>query len=224
MATRSMDFPGNSHTEKVKKKKEEAAEEQKPVKKVEKVIEGTVVKRKRGWLRRVQDAMTGDDAQTVGAYILYEVAIPAFRDLIFDIIRNGAERSLYGEVRPTRGSGRGFGRNNVVNYGTMSRPGSRSSEDRYDHDRREISPRARRSHDFGEIVIPDRGEAEEVIDRLVDLIDRFGIATVSDLFDLVGVSTDHADERWGWYNLASARAVRVRDGYLLDLPRTEPVE
>ena len=222
MATRSMDFPGNSNTEKVKKKKEE---EEKPVKKIEKVVEGTVVQRKRGWLRRVQDAMTGDDAQTVGSYILYEVAIPAFRDLIFDIIRNGAERSLYGEIRPSRGSGRGLGlgRNNAVNYGSMSRVGRGSDRDDRG-DRRELSSRARRNHDFGEIVIPDRGEAEEVIDRLVDLIDRFGIATVSDLLELVGVSTDHADERWGWYNLASARAVRTRDGYLLDLPRTEPIE
>lgn len=218
MANRSMDFPGNSHTEKVKKKKQE---EEKPVKNIEKVVEGTVVQRKRGWWRRVQDAMTGDDAQTVGAYILYEVAIPAFRDLIFDIIRNGAERSLYGEVRPSRGSGRGFGRNNVINYGSMSR--SRDDRD-YRNERREVSSRARRNHDFGEIIIPDRGEAEEVIDRLVDLIDRFGVATISDLYDLVGVTSDYSDEKWGWYNLASARAVRTRDGYLLDLPRTEPID
>ena len=218
MANRSMDFPGNSHTEKVKKKKQE---EEKPVKNIEKVVEGTVVQRKRGWWRRVQDAMTGDDAQTVGAYILYELAIPAFRDLIFDIIRNGAERSLYGEVRPSRGSGRGFGRNNTINYGVMSR--SRDDRD-YRNERREVSLRARRNHDFGEIIIPDRGEAEEVIDRLVDLIDRFGVATISDLYDLVGVTSDYSDEKWGWYNLASARAVRTRDGYLLDLPRTEPID
>lgn len=218
MANRSMDFPGNSHTEKVKKKKQE---EEKPVKNIEKVVEGTVVQRKRGWWRRVQDAMTGDDAQTVGTYILYEVAIPAFRDLIFDIIRNGAERSLYGEVRPSRGSGRGFGRNNAINYGSMSR--SRDDRDRR-NERREVSSRARRNHDFGEIIIPDRGEAEEVIDRLVDLIDRFGVATISDLYDLVGVTSDYSDEKWGWYNLASARAVRTRDGYLLDLPRTEPID
>lgn len=221
MANRSMDFPGNSHTEKVKKKKEE---EEKPVKNVEKVVGGSVVQRKRGWLRRIQDAMTGDDAQTVGNYILYEVAIPAFRDLIFDIIRNGAERSLYGEIRPSRGSGRGLGlgRNNVVNYGSMSRSRVDDRDDR--RDRREVSARARRNHDFGEILIQDRGEAEEVIDRLVDLIDRFNVATVSDLFELVGVSAEYSDEKWGWYNLASARAVRTRDGYLLDLPRTEPID
>ena len=219
MANRSMDFPGNSHTEKVKKQKQE---EDKPVKNVEKVVEGVVVQRKRGWLRRVQDTMTGDDAQTVGAYVLYEVAIPAFRDLIFDIIRNGAERSLYGEIRPSRGSGRGLGRNNVINYGSMSR--SRLDDRESRSDRREISTRARRNHDFGEIIITDRGEAEEVIDRLVDLIDRFGVATVSDLLDLVGGTGDYSNEKWGWYNLASARAIRTRDGYLLDLPRTEPID
>lgn len=218
MANRPMDFPGNSHTEKVKKQRQE---EEKPVKNVEKVVEGNVVQRKRGWWRRIQDAMTGDDAQTVGQYILYEVAIPAFRDLIFDIIRNGAERSLYGDIRPTRGSGRGLGRNNIVNYGSMSR----SRDDRDDRSgRRDMSTRARRNHDFGEIIIPDRGEAEEVIDRMVDLIDRFGVATVSDLYDLVGVSSNYSDEKWGWYNLAAARAVRTRDGYLLDLPRTEPID
>lgn len=220
MATRSMDFPGNSNTERVKKKKQE---EEKPVKHVSKVIDGSVVKRKRGWWRRVQDAMTGDDAQTVGAYILYDVAIPAFRDLIFDIIRNGAERSLYGDVRPSRGSGRGLGRNNIINYGSMSRPRGREDRD-YRDDRREISNRARRSQSFDEIIIEDRGEAEHVIDQLVDLIDRFQVASVNDLYELVGVTPDTAGERWGWYNLSSAKAVRTRDGYLLDLPRAEFIE
>lgn len=218
MANRSMDFPGNSHTEKVKKKKEE---EEKPVKNVERVVEGTIVQRKRSWWRRVQDTLTGDDAQTVGQYILYEVAIPAFRDLVFDIIKNGAERSLYGEIRPRHGSGRGTTRPGSINYGSMYR--GRDDRD-YRNERRDISSRARRNHEFNEILIADRGEAEEVIDRLVDLIDRFGVATVSDLYDLVGVSSNHSDEKWGWYNLAAGRAIHTRDGYLLDLPRTEPID
>jgi hypothetical protein len=126
---------------------------------------------------------------------------------------------LYGEIRPSRGSGRGFGRNNSIDYGRMSR-----SRDDRDRDRRDVSPRARRNHDFAEIIIPDRGEAEEVIDRLVDLIDRFGVATVSDLYELVGITANYSDEKWGWFNLASARAIRTRDGYMLDLPRTEPID
>ena len=218
MATRSMEFPGNSNTDKMKKQKQE---KDKPVKRVEKVVEGDVVQRKRSVRRRFQEALTGDDAQTVFATVIYEVAIPAFRDLVFEVIRTGAERSLYGDIRPSRHSNRGLGRNNTVNYGSMSR--SRGDYD-YRNDQRDISLRARRNHDFGELIISTRGEAEEVIDRLVDLIDRFGLATVSDLYDLVGVTSNPTDEKWGWYNLASARAVRTRDGYLLDLPRTEIID
>jgi hypothetical protein len=83
---------------------------------------------------------------------------------------------------------------------------------------------ARRNHDFDEIVLATRAEANEVIDRLFDLISKYEQATVSDLYDLVGLEAKFTDEKWGWRDMRGVQAVRVGGGYLLDLPRPEQLD
>ena len=79
-------------------------------------------------------------------------------------------------------------------------------------------------HDFDEIVLDQRAEAEEVIDRLYDVVSRYESATVADLYDLVGLPSTHTDHKWGWTDLRGAGVSRIRDGYLLDLPDPEPLD
>jgi hypothetical protein len=78
-------------------------------------------------------------------------------------------------------------------------------------------------HDFDEIVLSSRREAEDVIDRLFDLVGQYGSATVSDLYELVGLPSTHTDNKWGWEDARGAGVTRVRNGYLLDLPEPEPL-
>jgi hypothetical protein len=87
-----------------------------------------------------------------------------------------------------------------------------------------MSQRGRAKHDFDEIVLDQRAEAEEVIDRLYDVVSRYEQATVADLYDLVGLSSTHTDHKWGWTDLRGAGVSRIRDGYLLDLPDPEPLD
>ena len=83
---------------------------------------------------------------------------------------------------------------------------------------RDLSSRARSQHDFDEIILGSRGEAEEVLDQLGVLVDDYGHAKVSDLYSMVGITGSYIDDRWGWTDLRSATTSRVRQGYLLDLP------
>jgi len=101
---------------------------------------------------------------------------------------------------------------------------NRNLEPREDRSRQQMSRRARASHDFDEIILHTRAEANEVLERLYDLVSQYGEAKVADLYDLVGVEGNYTDNRWGWQNLRGADVVRVRDGYLLDLPRPEPLD
>jgi hypothetical protein len=87
-----------------------------------------------------------------------------------------------------------------------------------------MSQRGRAKHDFDEIVLDQRAEAEEVIDRLYDVVNKYEQATVADLYDLVGLSSTHTDHKWGWTDLRGAGVSRIRDGYLLDLPDPEPLD
>ena len=86
-----------------------------------------------------------------------------------------------------------------------------------------MSRRARANFDFQEIVLATRVEADEVIDRLFNIIQEFEQATVRDLYDLVGERASFTDEKYGWTNIRTADVRRIREGYLLDLPRPEPL-
>ena len=87
-----------------------------------------------------------------------------------------------------------------------------------------MSRQSRARHNFDEIVLDERVEAEEVIDRLFDLVSRYEAATVADLYELVGLSSTHTDNKWGWIDLTGAGVTRVRGGYLLDLPEPESLD
>ena len=69
-----------------------------------------------------------------------------------------------------------------------------------------------------------RTEAAEVIDRLFGLVERYGSASVADLYDMLDINKYPVDERWGWIDLRGATVTHVRNGYLLDLPKPEPIE
>jgi hypothetical protein len=205
------EFPGNSRRQRDRPQTPEP-------KKVERVVQSQVGRRKRSLGKRMSEAFVGGDARGVWNFVALDVLIPAAKDMLADAISQGFERLIFGEARSRSRSGRRPGES-YVNY-------NRYSRDRRDdpRDRPTMSHRARAAHDFDEIIIGTRVEAEEVLDRMFDIVNRYDCATVADLYDLVGIQGAHTDEKWGWNNLAGAGVTRVRNGYLLDLPRPEPLD
>src|SRR5690606_6762829 len=108
-------------------KKQDLTKKEKKEKKVEKIVEGTVVQRKKSLGRKIADTFSGDDARSVGQYLLFEIFVPNMKDLIFDLIRGGAERSLYGTDQGRRPKGSGARR---VQYDRMFSGSTRSDLDR----------------------------------------------------------------------------------------------
>lgn len=209
--TVKMQFPSNSHADKCEPKEE--------TKKVEKVIKGVVVTKKKTLTKRFLETFVGDDIGNIKSYILHDVLIPAAKDTISDIVKGITETiqgtievSLFGERK--RSGSRDRGRS-YVSYNNYSRD---KRDDRRD-DRREISSRDRARHNFDDIILENRGEAEEVRNHLVDLIIDYGQATVSDLYDLVGITGEFTDNKYGWTDLRSSSVGRVREGYVLNLPK-----
>ena len=210
------EFPSNSH--RPKKSKDNVPAD----KKVEKVVQGTVSRRKKSLGKKFEETFISGDAQSVGGYVLWDVVIPAAKDTIADAVSQGIERMLFGEARSSSrrgGSSRSGSAQGFVNYSRFGSGGTRR-----DNSPPQLSRRARASHAFDEIVIDNRGEAEGVIDGLEDLIGKYGSASVSDLYDLIGTTGNFTDEKWGWTNLEAAGVSRVRSGYLLNLPRPEPLD
>lgn len=211
------DFPSNRHKD--KQPPEETEPETKE--KVEKVVEGEAIRRKKSLGTRAKEMFFGGDTRGVWGYVGEEVLLPAAKDMIADAVSQGIERMIYGEARSSsrRTGRRPDGKGPYISYDRYSRkksPGRRGGG--------EISHRARAAHDFDEIILATRVEADEVIDRLFDLVSKYESATVADLYDLVGITGNYTDDKWGWHDLRGADVRRVRHGYLLDLPRPEPLD
>lgn len=218
-------YPGNSHAQKDAARRQPEPQPARP--RAKKVIKGEATTRiPLG--RRIMQSFTGDDAQTVGQYVLFDVILPAVKDLIVDAGKEALERAFFGQGSGPRsgGSRRSGGSsfsgvNNRTNY--RSRYPGRNFEDDRD-DRRSPRERARNSRGYEDVILETRGDAEEALDALRDHIAEYGDVTVADLYDMVGYderSGDYMTRSWGWNDLRDAEVKRLRsDQYLLDLPPT----
>jgi hypothetical protein len=214
-----MDFPSNS-----RRLNDETEKETKETsKKIESVVVGEVVRRKKPLRKRISEMFVGGDARSVGSYVLLDVLVPAAKDMVADAMSQGMEKMLFGEARSRsrRGGSRSDSGNGYVSYNRFSP----ATGGRYRGDEsRQPSHRARATHDFDEIILATRIEADEVIERLFDLVVKYESATVADLYELVGVSGNYTDDKWGWTDLRGAGVTRIRNGYLLELPKPQSLD
>lgn len=204
------DFPANSQ----KAKATEA-----PREKVQPVTSATTGgRRKRGLGRQFRSTFLGGSARDAGEYMVTDVVVPAIRDMLYDALQSGLDRLIYGE----KASGRT--RNSIITQNLGSVPyDSINKPTRATQQARTLSRKSRARHSLEELVIPTRHEAEDVIDRMYDILSQSGDVTVADLYTLTGIRPDHTDVKWGWYSLKGAKAMprRRQGGFLLDLPEPE---
>lgn len=201
------DYKSNSH-----KSKEAAAKSEK---RVEKAIVGTASTRKKSDLRKFTDVFVSEDVENVKSYILLDVIVPAIKKAIVDVVSDGINMLMYGESG-SRGSKSTTA--STISYQNYydSRSANSQSYSR---------PRANTSLDYEDITFENRGDAESVLARMDELIDQYGVVSVGDLYDLAGLSTDnYTINRYGWTNIRNASVVRVRDGYVIKMPKPMPID
>lgn len=192
------------------KYKEEKALAEKREKKVEKVVTGKVITKKEGFFSKMFRGFISEDAKDVKSYVFGDVLIPAIKKAISDIVTDGIDIILYGESRGKRGRS------------TAERISYRSYYDRNDSYRRPVA--SYNDYSYDSIILSSRGEAEEVLARMDELMDTYGLVSVADLKDLVGINGNYTDNKYGWTSIKSAEVVRVRDGYTIKMPRAVPID
>lgn len=173
-------------------------------KKIEKVVVGQVKTKKKNGFGKFLSGFVADDTHDIKSYLFKDVVVPTIKKTITDVV----DMILYGGSSKRRT--------------TASKISYRSFYDDPRDSRHEV--RAVPGYNYDDIILDSRGDAEEVLNQLNDLIDVYKIASVADLYDLVGVSGNFTDNKYGWTNLANADVVRVRDGYKLKLPRALPIK
>lgn len=200
------EYKPNSH-----KYKQEQKEKKNEEKKLEKVISGTAKVKKKTKTSKLAEAFISEDATNVKSYIVSDVLIPAAKKLISDIVKDGIEMILYGGTGHSKRTN-GL-RTDYVSYNRFA--------DKRD-DRRLIGEsRVTSGYSYDDVILETRGEAEEVIDAMNDIIDVYGMVSIADLYELVGVTGQFTDNNYGWTNIRTAEPVRTPDGYIIKLPRAK---
>lgn len=193
------------------KYKQEQAELATKRPKINKVVTGNVKRSKNGG-SKLADVFISEDVSNVKNYILMDVIVPAIKKAISDVITNGIDMLLYGSN----------GRTNA-NRSTASTISYNRYYGRDDHPRTSDPVQTSR-YSYDNITLDTRGEAEEVLARMDEIIDTYKMVRVADFYDLVGVTGNYTDNKYGWTNIRNAEVIRVRDGYRIKLPRALPID
>lgn len=177
-----------------------------------KVVKGTVTKKKNE-IRKFTDVFVAEDAGSVWDYLLHEMIIPTTKNLVVDLGQSFIERMILG------GSSRG-GRS--VTY----RDDKYYDYSRHSHaEPRYASPgRSVTRFDYEDIVYKSVNDANAVLDSMENILRRYGVVRVSDLYDLVGETVPHTAHHYGWTSLNRARVVPCRNGYAIEFPKHAEVD
>lgn len=223
------EYPSNSQNiGKEERVKPQAARTRSAVepKKVERIAQGEVTRRKKPIGKRLKEIFISGDARSVLGVVAGDVLIPAAKDMITDAATQAVERMVFGESRGFRGRPGGYrppGAPGHTSYNRYSQP-TNNAQWRTETPR-DPSRRARSTHDFDELILDSRAEAERVIDMLMEMVSQYGQATVADLYELVGTTSQYTDNKYGWTQLQGAGVQHIRGGqFLLNLPKPEPLD
>lgn len=158
------------------------------------------------------------DLPEIAEHLVVDVAIPAAKNAITDMVTQGIQQLLYGEVNPRRRPSSGY-----TSYSSSSRSnhGSGYYESRR-AERRE--PRQNKPTNVEDLVFNTRGDVADVINFIAESIEQYGQVSVADLMSSVGIQPRYTDERWGWTTTDAFEIRQIREGWLVSADRPEPLK
>ena len=142
-----------------------------------------------------------------------DVFIPGAKKIIRDVLVEGVDM-MFGTTG--RGSRKSDGPtvSYVKFYDKDRRPDSRPHEESH----------ARSRFDYGSLVFESRGEAQAVLDEMDNVLDTYKFVSVADLYDMASLTPPFTSNKFGWTNISTAEIVRVSDGYIIKLPKAQPLD
>lgn len=199
----------------VKKESEDDSVEQRP--RAEQIV--TAKKRKRGLMERIVVGLAGPEGiPSVSHYIGREIIIPATKDLFVNAVSSAVNMVVYGQDKPASGY-RGPAR--TTNYN--SRP-TTNYQQSYLANNSMPSFQSRTEHaGFNSLdyTIDTRQDALHVLSNMQQCVADYGVITVSDFYDMLGIESSFTDNAYGWVDNIdnTAHVVSTRGGYAIQLPR-----
>lgn len=203
------EYRPNSHKYKEEQKAAPAA------KNIQKVVKGPVKVKKKNELQKFADTFITEDLSKVKEYAIQDVLIPGIKKAIWEIFTNGLDTILYhGDSRGRRNSA-----SNKISYASYyHNSGVRHSDN-------VRTPISRSTYTYDTVAFSSRGEAEDVLFQMKEIVATYKMVSVADFYDLIGVTGTNTDNKYGWTdNIHNAFIDRNRDGYIIKFPRALPID
>ena len=207
-----MKYVGNSDKERNKEVKKTVTAEKKTT--------GTIVKKsklKKGLFNLGYDENVINSSKS---NIMNDIIIVSFKQMIADSAKAvtntlndtinlylfgetmNRKKNIFGETSYTNS----YRNNNYINYGSQSRNTGMPINNRT-------------TYDYEDILIGSRGEAEDILDQLYEILQEYESVSVANLYESAGITGDYTATKYGWYSLEGSRIVAVRGGFMIKLPK-----
>lgn len=147
-----------------------------------------------------------EDIRDIGNYVLFDLIIPGVKDTILNML----EMAFFGSSSRNRRNGnRSYNAPSYYNYSSASR----YNTSYYNNGR----AREARRMDYKNIILRNKMDADEVVRRLHERIRESGAASISDLYELMGMDSNWNDHQFGWVEERDIGVRHVSNGWLIDV-------
>lgn len=179
-----------------------------------KIIKGSTKEVKKSVGKKITEFFFEENGKSVMSWLVDDVIKPGIKDLMYDLVVNGARGMFYGTGRRSRSETRGTSSYEKSRYENRFKSSNSGCTENKPH---------RRNGGFDiEEIFEEMRDAQDVLDAMRDRIDKFGSTTVGDFFDFIGKtipSGQYTSADWGWDNLDDVSVRHNREGFYIDLPR-----
>ena len=194
--------------------------------KVEPVTTNVIIKKESG-ANKLAKKFFAKDLKSTAAGVFNDIVIPGTKNLIVNILKRGVDYLFMGGSAPqqnyTSYSSQYYGGGNIparnVSFSPNYNPNAPIAGNPAP-----VEASASTVYNVNSIWFQDRGQAEEVLARLKELIDKYGAASVADLYDLIGHAAPFTSNKFGWKDLSGAQLSGTFNGYHIIFPRIIPIE
>lgn len=169
-----------------------------------------VTVKKESAVSKIGKKFIAEDAKSAGAYVFESVVVPTIQKLITDGVKTFIDWIIYGRSGGTTTRG-GVSHVSYSSYYDKPKPTPQQT----------TRPSV---YTVNEIIFDNRGDAEQVLLRLKEAVQRYGMVSVSDVYDLIDQQCEYTARKYGWRDLSTAEVIRKANGYIITFPKVVPLD
>lgn len=185
------------------------SKEEEQNKEVEKVAQKLVSSKKKG-RNKFLSLFIAEDIGDIREYLFTDVIVPSIQKAIIDVVTEGITRLFKGSKASSSPLASKYSYRSYYDDKPKAKTLSEVKRDK--------------GYDYETLVYETKGEAQIVLDAMTDILDRYQFVRVGDLFDLSDQTPAPTAYKYGWSDLRNASIERVMEGYIIKLPKAQPID